>query len=150
MVHQLNNNVTILQALLNTRRSPATIYPPWLRMIVTFLIPIALATTVPAASVTWRPGCLAGAAFSWRWAPGHPLRTRVWCAGVQQWPGGQQLTLFNPAAESHCYFVVWYLSAPWDRVVVGITFVLLAVFQFSKHLGIYEASIPRAQSGEPR
>ena len=39
---KFDNNVTILQALLDTGRYPATIYPPWLRMIVTFLIPIAI------------------------------------------------------------------------------------------------------------
>lgn len=44
---KFDNNVTILQALLDAGRYPATIYPPWLRLIVTFLIPIAVATTVP-------------------------------------------------------------------------------------------------------
>jgi len=44
---KFDNNVTILQALLDTGRYPATIYPPWLRLIVTFLVPIAVATTVP-------------------------------------------------------------------------------------------------------
>ena len=28
-------------------RFPATVYPAWLRLIVTFVIPIAIATTVP-------------------------------------------------------------------------------------------------------
>ncbi len=44
---KFDNNVTILQALLDSGRYPATIYPPWLRLIVTYLVPIALATTVP-------------------------------------------------------------------------------------------------------
>ena len=38
---------TILQALLDTGRYPATVYPIWLRVIVTFVVPIAVATTVP-------------------------------------------------------------------------------------------------------
>jgi len=44
---KFDNNVTILQALLDSGRYPATIYPPWLRLIVTFIVPIAVATTVP-------------------------------------------------------------------------------------------------------
>src|SRR5690606_142806 len=44
---KFDNNVTILQALLEAGRYPATVYPPWLRMIVTFVVPVAVATTVP-------------------------------------------------------------------------------------------------------
>lgn len=44
---KFDNNVTILQALLDAGRYPATVYPVWLRIIVTFVIPIAVATNVP-------------------------------------------------------------------------------------------------------
>jgi ABC-2 type transport system permease protein len=44
---KFDNNVTILQALMDAGRYPATVYPVWLRIIVTFIIPIAVATTVP-------------------------------------------------------------------------------------------------------
>jgi ABC-2 type transport system permease protein len=44
---KFDNNVTILQALLEAGRYPATVYPVWLRVIVTFVIPIAVATTIP-------------------------------------------------------------------------------------------------------
>src|SRR5215475_1240504 len=44
---KFDNNVTILQALMDSGRYPATVYPTWLRVIVTFIIPIAVATTVP-------------------------------------------------------------------------------------------------------
>src|SRR4030067_1180996 len=44
---KFDNNVTILQALLDAGRYPATGYPVWLRVIVTYLIPIAVGTTVP-------------------------------------------------------------------------------------------------------
>src|SRR5512145_2934196 len=44
---KFDNNVTILQALLDAGRYPATVYPAWLRIIVTFVIPIAVATTIP-------------------------------------------------------------------------------------------------------
>src|SRR5512147_1306130 len=44
---KFDNNVTILQALVDAGRYPATVYPAWLRLIVTFIVPIAVATTVP-------------------------------------------------------------------------------------------------------
>ncbi|MCU0493409.1 MAG: ABC-2 family transporter protein [Chloroflexaceae bacterium] len=44
---KFDNNVTILQALMDAGRYPATVYPFWLRMLITFVIPIAVATTVP-------------------------------------------------------------------------------------------------------
>jgi len=44
---KFDNNVTILQALVDAGRYPATVYPAWLQIIVTFIIPIAVATTVP-------------------------------------------------------------------------------------------------------
>lgn len=44
---KFDNNVTILQALLEAGRYPVMIYPAWLRLIVTFVVPIAVATTVP-------------------------------------------------------------------------------------------------------
>ena len=63
---KFDNNVTILQALIEAGRYPATVYPPWLRLIVSFIVPIALATTVPVQALrgelTWwqvvlfRPG----------------------------------------------------------------------------------------------
>jgi ABC-2 type transport system permease protein len=48
---KFDNNVTILQALIEAGRYPATVYPPWLRLIVTFIVPIALATTVPVQAL---------------------------------------------------------------------------------------------------
>lgn len=44
---KFDNNVTILQALMDAGRYPATVYPPWLRVLITFVVPIAVATTVP-------------------------------------------------------------------------------------------------------
>jgi ABC-2 type transport system permease protein len=44
---KFDNNVTILQALMDSGRYPATVYPAWLRIIVTFVIPVAVATTIP-------------------------------------------------------------------------------------------------------
>jgi ABC-2 type transport system permease protein len=44
---KFDNNVTILQALLDAGRYPVTVYPAWLRILVTFIVPIAVATTIP-------------------------------------------------------------------------------------------------------
>jgi len=44
---KFDNNVTIMQALLDSGRYPVTVYPVWLRVIVTYIIPIAVATTIP-------------------------------------------------------------------------------------------------------
>src|SRR5512144_1468340 len=44
---KFDNNVTILDALLSAGRYPVTVYPVWLRIIVTFIVPVAVATTVP-------------------------------------------------------------------------------------------------------
>jgi ABC-2 type transport system permease protein len=55
---KFDNNVTILQALLEAGRYPATVYPPWLRLIVTFVVPIAVTTTVPCrrCAASWGRG----------------------------------------------------------------------------------------------
>ena len=34
--------------------------------------------------------------------------------------------------------MVWDPSAPWDHIIIGATLVVLAVFLFWQHLGIYE------------
>jgi len=44
---KFDNNVTILQALMDAGRFPVTVYPIWLQIIVTYIIPIAVATTIP-------------------------------------------------------------------------------------------------------
>jgi ABC-2 type transport system permease protein len=44
----------LFQGIYQTGRFPTTIYPAWLRLGVTFLVPIAFAITVPAEAVTSR------------------------------------------------------------------------------------------------
>ena len=84
---KFDNNVTILQALLDTGRYPATIYPPWLRMIVTFLIPIALATTVPLQALRGDLAAWQVLLFLAVGAGAYLLAYRVWCAGVRRYSG---------------------------------------------------------------
>jgi ABC-2 type transport system permease protein len=61
---KFDNNFTILHALMDTGRFPSTVYPAWLRLIVTFVIPIALATTVPLQALrgdlAWWQGLVLG------------------------------------------------------------------------------------------
>ena len=84
---KFDNNVTILQALLDAGRYPATLYPPWLRMIVTFIVPIALATTVPLQGLrgdlsVWQVLLFLGVGLA-----SILVASRVWKAGLQKYSG---------------------------------------------------------------
>jgi ABC-2 type transport system permease protein len=46
--------VELFDGVFQTGRWPVGIYPPWLRVGVTFLVPIAFAVTVPAEALTSR------------------------------------------------------------------------------------------------
>ena len=48
------NIIELFDGLYHTGRWPVSIYPGWLRISVTFLVPIAFAITVPAQAVTSR------------------------------------------------------------------------------------------------
>jgi len=48
------NAVELFDGIFQTGRWPVGIYPPWLRLGVTFLVPIAFAVTVPAEALTSR------------------------------------------------------------------------------------------------
>jgi ABC-2 type transport system permease protein len=84
---KFDNNVTILQALLEAGRYPATVYPFWLRMIVTFLVPIALATTVPLQALR---GDLSGGQvllFLGIGAASFLIASQIWKAGIRRYSG---------------------------------------------------------------
>ena len=84
---KFDNNVTILQALLDSGRYPATIYPPWLRLIVTFLVPIALATTVPLQGLRGDLSLPQVGLFVLIGAAAFLVARQVWKAGVKQYSG---------------------------------------------------------------
>jgi ABC-2 type transport system permease protein len=84
---KFDNNVTLLQALLDAGRYPATIYPTWLRMIVTFLVPIAVATTVPLQALRGDLSRLQVVLFIGVGAVSILIARRVWKAGVRQYSG---------------------------------------------------------------
>lgn len=84
---KFDNNVTILQALLDAGRYPATIYPPWLRVIVTFLVPIALATTVPLQALRGDLTLAQGLIFLGVGIAAFLIAYQVWRAGVRRYSG---------------------------------------------------------------
>jgi ABC-2 type transport system permease protein len=51
---RVDNILVIFQAMWEAGRWPVAIYPPWLRYTLTFLIPVAFATTVPAEALAGR------------------------------------------------------------------------------------------------
>jgi len=84
---KFDNNVTILQALMDSGRYPVTVYPAWLRIIVTFIIPIAVATTIPLQALRGELTInqiflffAIGVACFW-------IATRVWKAGLRRYSG---------------------------------------------------------------
>ena len=84
---KFDNNVTILQALLDAGRYPVTVYPAWLRVLVTFVIPIALATTVPIQGLRGELTFSLVSMFFFISLIGFLIASRVWKAGLKQYSG---------------------------------------------------------------
>lgn len=84
---KFDNNVTLMQALMDTGRYPAVVYPGWLRFVVTFIVPIALATTVPMqglrGELEWWQIALALLAS----LTAALISSRFWKAGVRRYNG---------------------------------------------------------------
>ena len=53
---RVENILTIFQSMYEAGRWPVSLYPGWLRYGLTFIIPVAFATTVPAEALTNRLG----------------------------------------------------------------------------------------------
>lgn len=51
---RVENILVIFQSMYEAGRWPITLYPPWLRFALTFLVPVAFAVTVPAQALTGR------------------------------------------------------------------------------------------------
>ena len=51
---RVENILTIFQSMYEAGRWPVSLYPPWLRYGLTFVIPVAFATTVPVEALTNR------------------------------------------------------------------------------------------------
>jgi ABC-2 type transport system permease protein len=84
---KFDNNVTILQALLDAGRYPVTVYPVWLRVIVTYLIPIAVATTIPLQALRGDLDLRTILIFLTVGILSFLVASRVWKAGVKRYSG---------------------------------------------------------------
>jgi ABC-2 type transport system permease protein len=84
---KFDNNVTILQALLDAGRYPVTVYPAWLRILVTFVIPIAVATTVPLQALRGDMTLSRALMFIAIGAVSFIVASQVWKAGLKQYSG---------------------------------------------------------------
>jgi len=84
---KFDNNVTILQALLDSGRYPAAVYPPWLRIIITYLVPIAVATTIPMQGLRGDLNALQVLVFLGVGLASFLVALRVWKSGVRQYSG---------------------------------------------------------------
>ena len=84
---RVDNLLVIFESMYEAGRWPVTIYPGWLRMILTFIIPIAFATTVPAQALVGRlnPSVLIGAGIL---GVGLLIVARVfWKFGIKHYTG---------------------------------------------------------------
>jgi len=84
---RVENLLEIFRSMYEAGRWPISIYPGWLRFGLTFLVPVAFATTVPAEALTGRlgPGTLFLALAG---AVGLFLLARlVWTLGLRRYSG---------------------------------------------------------------
>lgn len=84
---KFDNNVTILQAFMDTGRYPVMVYPPWLRLIVTFLIPIAVATTIPLQALRGDLNLSQTLLYLAVAVAAQLVAMLVWRAGVKRYSG---------------------------------------------------------------
>jgi ABC-2 type transport system permease protein len=84
---KFDNNVTILHALLDAGRYPATVYPAWLRVIVTFVIPVAVATTIPLQALRGELGPSQILLFIIVSMASFFVASKIWKRGLKQYSG---------------------------------------------------------------
>jgi ABC-2 type transport system permease protein len=84
---KFDNNVTIMQALLDSGRYPVTVYPVWLRIIVTYIIPIAVATTIPLQGLRGDLDLGRILIFIAIGILSFLVASRVWKAGLKRYSG---------------------------------------------------------------
>ena len=84
---KFDNNVTILHALLDSGRYPVTVYPAWLRIIVTFVIPIAVATTIPLQALRGDLNAQQIVTFLLVAVVSFIVASQVWKRGLKQYSG---------------------------------------------------------------
>ncbi|MFT4041450.1 MAG: ABC-2 family transporter protein [Thermomicrobiales bacterium] len=84
---KLDNILNIFQSMYEAGRWPITIYPPWLRAALTFIVPVGFAVTVPSEGLVGRPSLqLIGGAVAL--AIVLPLIARAfWRYGIRHYSG---------------------------------------------------------------
>jgi ABC-2 type transport system permease protein len=83
----VENLLVIFQSVYQAGRWPVSLYPGWLRFALTFVIPVAFATTVPAEALTGRLD-----ASTLLWALGlaillAALARLIWKLGLRRYSG---------------------------------------------------------------
>ncbi len=84
---RVENILVIFQSMYEAGRWPISLYPGWLRFALTFIVPVAFATTMPAEALTGRLGpstlletlALAAALFV--------IARIVWSVGIRHYAG---------------------------------------------------------------
>jgi viologen exporter family transport system permease protein len=84
---KFDNNVTILQALLDAGRYPVTVYPVWLRILVTFVVPIAVATSIPLQGLRGDLTFSRSLIFIAIGIVSFLIASQVWKRGLKQYSG---------------------------------------------------------------
>jgi len=84
---KFDNNVTIMQALMDSGRYPVSVYPVWMRIIVTYIIPIAVATTIPLQALRGDLNLNQIGIFFMVSVVAFIIATRVWKLGLKQYSG---------------------------------------------------------------
>ena len=84
---KIDNILVIFQSMYTAGRWPVGIYPFWLRTTLTFLVPVAFATTVPAEALSGRltPSSLVGAVTLAVVLNG--MARALWSVGVRHYSG---------------------------------------------------------------
>ncbi|HET6486942.1 MAG TPA: ABC-2 family transporter protein, partial [Spirochaetia bacterium] len=83
----VENILVIFQSMYEAGRWPVAIYPRWLRFALSFLVPVAFATTVPAEALSGR---LTSASLIGAFALAAALFTLariLWRVGIRHYSG---------------------------------------------------------------
>jgi len=86
---RLENILVIFQSVYEAGRWPVSIYPGWMRFALTFIVPVAFATTIPAQALAGR--------LSW-WALGGTILFAVALAAVARWFWNRGLRRYSGAS----------------------------------------------------
>ncbi len=84
---RVENILVIFQSMYEAGRWPISLYPGWLRFALTFLVPVAFATTVPAEALTGRLSALTVTATVGFAALLFFISRMVWKIGLRQYTG---------------------------------------------------------------